>query len=31
VTTTDLRPGEAAELAAALNEITQTATATYAG
>jgi hypothetical protein len=31
VTTTDLKPGEAAEPAAALNEITLTATATYAG
>jgi hypothetical protein len=31
VTTTDLQPGEAAQLAAALHEITQTTSATYAG
>jgi DNA-binding transcriptional MocR family regulator len=31
VTTTDLEPGEAAELAAAIAEITQSATATYTG
>ena len=31
VTTTDLKPAEAAHLAAAINEITQTITGTYAG
>ena len=31
VTTTDLQPGEAAQLAAALHEVTQTTSATYAG
>src|ERR1700691_3523630 len=31
VTTTDLKPAEAAQLAAAINEITQTITGTYAG
>ena len=31
VTTTDLKPAEAAQLAAAINEITRTITGTYAG